>query len=346
MLVVRPATVRALVARRNMKGSVTSLRLEDCSKLAELDAVEVVAPVVDGQLKVRSAGVLTGTKVVGTSPGLLQVKGYALSKGRMFDTTDELKAARLAVLGHVVAQKLFQEHDPVGCLVRIRGVSFDVVGVLQERGASADGSEHDNQILVPTQTALRRIYDVRALSLIYVKVAENVALATATDEIRRVLRLNHRLDETASDDFTIQSQPRWLTLRARIASTLASVKDAMIAVTLLIGAAGVTALMLLSMKERTSEVGLRIAVGARPIDIGLQFLVEAWLICVLGGLLGVFVVVLGACSLAHMTEWQLGLSVESVTGPFALHCVTGLVSGLIPALKASMIPPIQAFAEE
>lgn len=346
MLVVRPASVKALVARRGMKGSVTSLRLDDCIGLAELDSIAMVAPLVDGQLKVRSTGVLTGTKVVGTSPGLLQVKGYALASGRMFDATDERRAARVAVLGHVVAQKLFPDADPVGNVVRIRGVAFDVAGVMQARGASADGSEHDNQILIPAQTALRRVYDVRALSLIYVKVKQGFALTVASDEIQRVLRRSHRLAEGVPDDFTIQNQPRWLTMRARIADTLGSVKDAMTAVAIVIGLAGVTALMLLSIKERISEIGLRLAVGARPIDIGLQFLIEAWLLSMSGGILGLFVAVLGAYSLARWTGWDLALSLESIAIPLGLTCVSGLIAGVLPARKAAKVPPMQALVEE
>lgn len=411
VLLVRPMNAPTLAARRKVVGPVTTLRIEDCTAIEQLGSVSAVAPVVDGQLKVGSSSGKTMTKVVGTTPNLLDVKGYSLEHGRIWSADEELSAARVAVLGALVAQRLFPTGDAVGETIRIRTVPFAVIGVLRSKGSAADGSDNDNQVLVPTRTALRRIYDLRALSFIYVRarpperaeprspsnltttsmhvhpvdattlgsdsarpltlrahpaslqslqtklknglmrafhsLTRQGDLELAESEIRGVLRQSHRLDQRGlGDDFSIQNKSSSFKLRETLAASLSSATSALALVAFLIGGAGVAGLMLLSVQERTAEIALRIAVGARSVDIGLQFFAESMMIAIAGGALGVSTGAVGAWVVERWTEWRIEISPQTVAISFGIACLIGVVAGVLPAWRASRIPPVQAFAKE
>ncbi|HMA91237.1 MAG TPA: ABC transporter permease [Polyangiaceae bacterium] len=415
VLLVRPVNAPVLAARRKVTGTVTTLRLEDCAAIEQLNSVRATAPVVDGQLKLRSSTGTTMTKVLGTTPELLQIKDYAVGHGRLWSGDEGLSAARVAVLGALVAERLFPDGDGVGEPVRIRGVPFAVIGVLRAKGSAADGSDNDNQVLVPVRTALRRIYDRRALSFIYVRArsqsileqqpsldppaanghdstadissagaaargssheapareahgavrlplltkvkqiftrgfgstARQSDLALTELELRKALRQSHRLDQRGlSDDFSIQNKQSAFKLRDALVSSLGSATNVLALVAILIGGAGVAGIMLLSVQERTSEIALRIAVGARSVDIGIQFFTESMMIALGGGAMGVLLGVMGAWAVGRWTDWRIQFSLETLAISLGVACLVGVIAGVLPALQAARIPPIQAFAKE
>jgi putative ABC transport system permease protein len=227
--------------------------------------------------------------------------------------------------------------------MRIRGVPFEVIGLFEPKGVLADGSDEDNQVLIPIRTALRRVFNVRWLSAVFVGVRDPQRMETAETEIGRLLRVRHRLSRDGSpDDFAIQNTTRFLAIQKQTADSLMLLTTGLAALALLVGGIGILALMLLSVKERTGEIGLRMAVGAKPRDILIQFLFEATLLALGGWLAGITIGAIGAVAVAFSTTWTIGVPGEAVLASLAMAVTTGLGFGALPARKASLVPPIEA----
>jgi putative ABC transport system permease protein len=347
LLVIRAAASKNSPARRTVKGVVSTLRREDAEAIEELGFVERAAPVLDGQLKIRSSAGVTTTIVAGSTSTLLAVRGYIVERGRTFTEVEERGAARVAVLGSRVATRLFPDADPIGQTIRARGVPLEVIGILCPVGASSDGSDHDGQVLLPLRTVQRRLYDSRSLTFIYVNVTAPESLEAARDEIGQLLRDRHRLTQgSAPDDFTFQSQTKAGSFRKALARSLDLIEGGFAAVALLLGAGGILGLMLLSVQERTSEIALRIAVGARPKDIALQFFAEALLLACVGGIAGTALGLIATSAVASISGWQVEVATDALLLPLAISLATGVLSGVLPANRAARIPPILAFAQQ
>ncbi len=346
LLVIRPAQVARLSARREVSGTVTTLEPEDAAAVEELGTVAAVAPAVEVPLRVKARAAAMVTKVVGTTPSFAEVRNFRVGAGRFLDDGDERTARRVAVLGARVAAALFPGGDPVGSTLRVRGVPFDVVGVLAPKGVLADGDE-DNQILVPLRTGLRRVLNVRWLDVIYVGVADAGEMARAQAAIGALLRARHRRGRPGwEDDFEVQNAARPFTLQRKAADTLNLMAGGLAGLALVVGGAGILALMLMSVKERTGEIGLRMAVGARPRDVFGQFLLESTLLAMAGWAVGLVVGALGAVVVALGTRWPMGVPLAALAGSLAMALVIGLGFGAYPARRAALLPPIRALSSE
>jgi putative ABC transport system permease protein len=275
-------------------------------------------------------------------PALARLRGLRVADGRFLDEADDLEARRVAVLGARVASTLFPGGDAVGRDVRIRGLPFEVVGVLQAKGVLADGSDQDGNVFVPLRTALRRVFNTTWLSAIFVSVGERAEAPAVESAVRALLRERHRLAPGAPDDFEVQDQVRLLALRQDAVRGLTLVTAGLAGVAMLVGGSGILALMFLSVKERTAEIGLRMAVGARPRDVLAQFLGEATLLAVGGWALGALVAAAGALALGAATGWPVAFPAEAATGSLALALATGAGGGTIPARRASLVVPVRA----
>jgi putative ABC transport system permease protein len=344
LLVVRPAQVKRSAARKQLKGVVTSLRLDDYQAIAALPLAAEAAPGIDGALRVKAGGGSMPAGALGSTPALARLRNLRLRSGRFIDAEDDAAARRVAVLGARIARTLFPDEDPVGGDVRLRGLPFEVIGVLEPKGIEADGSDQDGNVYVPIRTALRRVFNTTWLSAVFVAVAERARMPEAEAALRDLLRERHRLRPGAPDDFQVQDQVRLLALRQKAVASVTLLTAGLAAVALLVGGAGILALMLLSVKERTAEIGLRMAVGARPLDVLVQFLCEAALLAVAGWLAGTLAAGLGAVVLALATQWRLAFPAGAAFASFLMALAAGLGAGALPARKAARLPPIQALA--
>jgi putative ABC transport system permease protein len=346
LLVVRPAQVKQSAARKEVRGLVTSLTVADAEAIAGLSLVRQVVPGTDGAVRVKAGNSALITTLRGATPAFPAVRRFQVRQGRFFNEDDDRAARRVTVLGARIQEALFPDADPVGQTIRVRGIPFQVIGVLAPKGVLADGSDEDNQILIPLRTALRRVFNTTWISTVFVSVRDPERMDDAEAAIGALLRDRHARAGRDGDDFAVQNRAKFLSMQQEALRSLTLFTAGLSAVALLVGGTGILALMLLSVKERTGEIGLRMAVGARPRDILLQFLAEATALALGGWLAGVAVGALGAGAVAFGTDWKIALPLEALLASLAMASATGLGFGAFPARKAARLPPIQALATE
>jgi putative ABC transport system permease protein len=344
LLVVRPVQLKRSAARKTMRGVVTTLRLDDAHAIAALPLALEAAPGVDGGARVKAGNGSMAGSVVGTAPSLARLRNLRLQDGRFLDEADDAASRRVAVLGWRVASTLFPGGGAVGEEVRLRGQPFLVVGVLRSKGIEPDGSDQDGNVFIPIRTALRRVFNVTWLTGVFVSVEDRARMPAAAEELRVLLRDRHRIAPGMPDDFEVQDQVRMLALQEEVIQGLTLLTAGLAGVAMLVGGAGILALMLVSVKERTAEIGLRMAVGARPRDVLGQFLGEAVLLALGGWASGALVALLGGAVIAVGTAWSLAFPVGAVLGSLALALATGVAGGAVPARQASLVPPVRALA--
>jgi len=305
--------------------------------------VKQVAPAHWKKLPAKYESVSYSTKVVGTLPAIQQVRNISVEAGSFFDEDDDRLMAPLAVVGPTVIRNLFYGKDPLGEQIRIGKVLFKVIGVTASKGDS-QGEDEDDQIFVPLRTAMNKLMNVTYLSNIFVEAAGYEKVQLAEDQIRSLLRDRHRLREGKEDDFTIQNQADVIEAASSVARTFSLLVGTIAFISLLIGGIGILGVMLLSLKERVGEIGIRRAVGARRKDILVQFLVEASSLGVMGGLLGV----LAGALTAELIKVSSGMPVVLAPGYMFLSLIfsiaTGMIFGIYPAWKAAALNPIEALS--
>jgi putative ABC transport system permease protein len=343
LLIVKPLPVKRPVFRPAVTGFATTLQNDDCRAIAALPSVHDVAPAVETTTRVKLGRTTVKTTVRGTGPAYASIRRFDVAAGRFFDATDDREVRRVAVLGASVNQQLFPRGPVIGREIRIRGVPFEVIGVLRGKGTTPDGADQDNQVLVPVGTALRRLFNVTWLTSAYVGVSDREHLAETEREITALLRDRHRRNrDQPEDDFAVQNTTKTRAVQQELISSLSRYAAGLAAVALLVGGVGILALMFLSIRERTSEIGLRMAVGAQPRDILLQFLIEAATLAVAGWAVGVALGGATAFGIAVGTTWTVGVPMDALAGTLAMTLLLGLGFGAWPARNAARIPPIQA----
>ncbi len=333
-------------------GSQQTLTEEDARAIAiEVPAVEVAAPTVRGSAQTVFGNLNWSTVIQGVTPEYLDAREWSITSGRMFGPQDVDAAAKVAVLGETVWQSLFAGSDPIGQTIRIKKVPFIVVGVLELKGQSAWGQDQDDLILIPLSTAKRKVLgsnrsNPRSVGSISVRVRDGALMGEAEDQIRALLRQRHRLQTGQDDDFQVRLLAEMFAAQEESARVMTTLLAAIASVSLLVGGIGIMNIMLVSVTERTREIGLRMAVGARGRDILAQFLVEALTLSAVGGVLGVAIGVLAAVGIGHWAEWSTDISVQSVAMAFAFAGVIGVFFGFYPAQKAARLDPIEALRYE
>ena len=342
LIVVSAGQSRAVKGQVGQLGIMTTLTLKDASAIAEeCPSVKLVAPAYSKKLSVKFENVSYSTRVVGTLPLIQKVRNISVESGTFFDEDENRLMAPVAIVGPTVVQTLFAGRDPVGESIRIGKVLFKVIGATVPKGA-VSGEDEDDQILVPLRTAMNKLMNVTSLSNIFVEAAGFESIHTAEAEIRSLLRERHRLREGKEDDFTIQNQADVIEAQSSVARTFSLLVGSIAVISLLIGGVGILGVMLLSIRERVSEIGIRRAVGARRRDILVQFLVESSFLGVVGGIAGLLLGIGGSAGVKHFSGMPVVLAPDYVILSLVFSIATGLIFGIYPSWKAARLDPIEA----
>jgi putative ABC transport system permease protein len=350
LLIVLPGSTTAGGARGGF-GSAPTLTWEDLRAIrTELSSVRYAAAVLRTNAQVVSEDQNWSTSVQGTTPEYFHIRNWGVASGRAFTDSDVDAGNKVALLGHTVVSKLYGPNtNPVGQVVRIKNIPFQVVGVLASKGQSPMGMDYDDAVFMPSTTFRAKIQGglLNYISgVVFVGAVSEAATAHAEEQIRRLLRDRHRIPRGIDDDFSVRNLSELASARQEGTRTLTLLLLSVAAVSLLVGGIGIMNIMLVSVTERTREIGIRMAVGARPRDIRAQFLFEALTLAVIGGLLGIAIGLLGARQLAVEFGWPMLIRPDVIAISVAFSGLVGVVFGLYPAHKASRLDPIEALRHE
>ncbi len=349
ILIIVPGTTTSGGVRMGA-GTQQSLSLDDAIAIEEeCSAVSRVSPELSGVAQVVYGNRNWSTGVIGTTEGMMDVHNWSVSSGRFLTDQDVRSSTKVAVIGETVAYELFGSANPVGEIIRIKKVPFQVVGVLAPKGQSAFGSDQDDVIFVPVTTAQKRLFGTpfpRMVRRISVKARDAESIYLAQEQITALLRQRHRIGPNQDDDFTVRNLTQVMEMAQQSTQAMTLLLGAIASVSLLVGGIGIMNIMLVSVTERTREIGIRMAVGARPRDIRLQFLIEAFLLSVIGGIAGIALGALLSQTLVLLFDWSTSISPSSILLAFGFSGFVGVFFGFYPAYKASLMDPIEALRYE
>ena len=328
-------------------GGAGTLTVEDALAMEkEVPGVSVVSPEVRSGAQIMAGNNNWSTSVMGEGVGYLTLRVWDLEDGAMFTDADVRAAAKVCILGKTTADHLFPDEDPVGKTIRIKNVPMKVLGVLKAKGASMFGSDQDDTIIVPYTTGMKRFAGVTTLRSINVQAATAEQMTEVQNGIAELLRQRHRIQPGRDDDFIMRNQQEIAEAMSATTEVMTALLAAIASVSLLVGGIGIMNIMLVSVTERTREIGIRMAVGARGRDILLQFLIEAVALSSTGGVLGILSGVGGAKLITMIKQWPTLVSPQSILIAFAFSAAVGVFFGFYPARKASQLDPIDALRYE
>jgi putative ABC transport system permease protein len=333
-------------------GSRPSITEDDAYAIQrEIGAVQASAPTLRGTGQVVAGNNNWATQFYGVTPEYFEARNWVIATGRMFDPGELSGSGKVALLGETVAQNLFGDADPIGQTIRVRKVPLMVIGTLERKGQSMMGQDQDDVILMPISTARNRVLGVniakqRSVGPISIKIRDGENMKAAEEQIRILLRQRHRLQPGQEDDFNLRNLSEMLQAREESSRIMTLLLAAVASVSLLVGGIGIMNIMLVSVTERTREIGLRMAVGARARDILAQFLVEAVTLALVGGLLGMLLGVGGSYAVGHFAGWPTELNSQAILLAVSFAAAVGVFFGFYPARKASRLLPIEALRYE
>ncbi len=334
------------------RGSRPTITEDDAEAIGkEVDSVAASAPLVRGSGQIIYGNRNWATGIEGVTPEFQEVREWEIAEGRWFNHDEVKSAAKVALLGETVVKNLFSGDDPVGQIVRINLVPFTVIGVLKPKGESPNERDQDDNIIVPLTTAKKRLLGGRRLegrlvNIVYVKIRSADAIPGAVADIQQLLRQRHKIRPGQLDDFTVRNLSQIMEARADSSRVMTLLLAAVASVSLVVVGIGIMNIMLVSVTERTREIGLRVALGARRRDILLQFLIEAVTLSLIGGLIGVVLGISGSFGMASLGDWPTLIQPQSVMLAFSFAAAVGIFFGFYPARKAARLDPIEALRYE
>ncbi len=329
-------------------GTFNKLTVDDADKLKrDATLLSGVSPVVSTRAQVIGGKGNWRTMINGVSTDYLTIRDWSVSTGALFTDADVKSGRKVAVIGATVAANLFPDEDPVGAQIQIGHVPFQVIGVLAAKGQNAGGQDQDDVIIMPSTTAQNRLSGNIRLGQILASATDANDINAAQEEIKGLMRESHKLSvDGAEDDFTVRNQTEIAAAATSTTKVMSGLLAAIASISLLVGGIGIMNIMLVSVTERTREIGIRMAIGARGSDVLTQFLVESVAMSVLGGVIGLLVGYAGAALLGHLTGWTTATPVSAVAIAVGFSAAVGVFFGYYPARKAAALNPIQALRYE
>ncbi|XYJ11695.1 ABC transporter permease [Telluria sp. B2] len=336
-------------ADRMRAGAAPSLTLLDADALNRLPSLAGAAPALQGNFKLAAGNETASSLVFGVTPAMFKIRNWKVDQGSMFTDDDVRAAARTVVIGQKVADQFFYRLDPLGRYLRIENVAFQVVGVLQGEGRQIDGGDLAEMVLVPITAA--RAYMVRGpfpdnVHYIAAQGRSEGVLNDAVEDMKEALRDRHRIKLDEPDDFRVQNLATFAATGAKISTGIALLLGVIGGISLLVGGIGIMNIMLVSVTERTREIGIRMAIGAKPRDILLQFLTEAVVICLAGAAVGIAIAALGAMAVTAFADFEVSVGLQAVIIACAFATAVGVFFGFYPARRASRLLPVDCLRHE
>ncbi|MEW6068153.1 MAG: ABC transporter permease [Nitrospirota bacterium] len=331
-------------------GAQPTLSLMDAEAIKrESSAVSDVAPDLSSIEQVVYGNLNWSTAIRGTTQDILRVRDWPLASGRPFTEQDVKSATKVCLIGQTIVENLFGNTDPIGKIIRIKKIPFTVIGVLERKGQSPIGQDQDDVIYVPVTTAQKKLFGAHfsgMVRIIMVKAKSIDDLQRAEDQIKELLRQRHRIRPGREDDFTVRNLTQIMQTAEQSSRVMAILLGAIASVSLVVGGIGIMNIMLVSVTERTREIGIRMAVGAKTWDIRLQFIIEALTLSLIGGIAGIVVGISASKVLSMLAGWSTIVSPFSVLLAFGFSGLVGIFFGFYPAYKASLLNPIEALRYE
>jgi putative ABC transport system permease protein len=331
---------------RSASGSSSTLNMNDATAIGDLDDINAFAPISVGNAQIIYAGNNSNSAIVGTTPSYFSIRRWDVESGELFSDSDIRSANRVALVGKTVVENLFgDEIDPIGKTIRIKKSPFLVVGVLEGKGQSFDGRDQDDTVIVPITTAQRKLFGNQipgSVRMIMAQAKSEKYMGVAEEAISDLVRQRHNIRENAESDFSIRNLTAMAKTASDTAKTMSMLLGAIASISLLVGGIGIMNIMLVSVTERTREIGIRMAIGAREKDILLQFLLEACVISIVGCVIGVALGLGGALLVKKMVGAEILISMQSIVLAFSVAASVGVFFGYYTASKAAKLHPIEA----
>jgi putative ABC transport system permease protein len=331
---------------RSGSGNSSALNINDANAVGDLEDIAAIAPISTGNAQIIFSGNNWNTSIIGTSPTYFSIRGWNVDSGELFSDADIRSANRVALIGKTVAENLFGDDiDPIGKTIRIKKSPFTILGVLESKGQSFDGRDQDDTIIVPITTAQRKLFGNQipgSVRMIMAQAKSEKYMGVAEDAINDLIRQRHNIRENAESDFSVRNLTAMAKTASETAKTMSMLLGAIASISLLVGGIGIMNIMLVSVTERTREIGIRMAIGAREKDILLQFLLEACVISIVGCVIGIALGLGGALIVKKMVGAEILISMRSIVLAFSVAASVGVFFGYYPATKAAKLHPIEA----
>jgi putative ABC transport system permease protein len=349
LLIILPGSTTSGGVRMGA-GTQPTLTMGDAEAIQrECSSVAYVAPVLNGVAQIVYGHQNWSTGVLGTTPSMLVVRDWTLSSGRPFTDQDVKNATKVCLLGQSVVDNLFGDMEPIGQYIRIKNVPFAVVGVLSRKGQSAQGQDQDDTVHIPVTTAQKKLFGTSfpgMVRTIMVKAKSTEDLPSAERQVNELLRQRHHIGTKQDNDFTVRNLTQIMQTAEQSTKVMTLLLGAIASVSLLVGGIGIMNIMLVSVTERTREIGIRMAIGAKTWDIRLQFIIEALTLSLIGGVAGIILGISGSELISMFAGWSTIISPFAVLLAFGFSGLVGIFFGFYPAYKASLLDPIEALRYE